>query len=265
MLTYHDQLNRAIELPGLPKRIVSLVPSQTELLYYLGLDEEVIGITKFCARPEEWLRKKTRVGGTKTVKTGVVASLQPDLIIANKEENTKEQIVELEKIAPVWISDVSNVEDALQMIQSIGGIVGKAKKAEALMHTIKKDFAELRSLAEQGPKIRTAYLIWKDPYMTVGSDTFIHDILKLCGLHNVFGGMDRYPAATIKELREKNAELVLLSSEPYPFTQNNIEELTKELPGTKILLVDGEIFSWYGSRMGQVLSYAKELLKQMRI
>jgi ABC-type Fe3+-hydroxamate transport system substrate-binding protein len=242
-----------------PKRIVSLVPSQTELLYWLGLDEEVVGITKFCIHPEHWFRSKTRVGGTKTVKAELVAALRPDLIIANKEENVKEQVEQLEKIAPVWISDISTVDDACRMIESIGQVTGKEEKARALVSSIQNNFTELRSLTER-QTLRAAYLIWKDPYMTIGGDTFIHNMLEHCGFINVFADTVRYPAVTVEQIKKKNPALLLLSTEPYPFKQKHIDELSKELPGTKILLADGEVFSWYGSRMLEVLPYMKGLL-----
>ena len=264
MFIHYDQLNRGIALAGPPKRIVSLVPSQTELLNYLGLEEEVVGITKFCIYPEHWYRNKTRVGGTKSINLGIVASLQPDLIIANKEENVKEQIAELEKIAPVWISDVGNADTAFSMMQSIGEITAKKREAEILINAIQTHFTELTLLTKQNKKNRAAYLIWKDPYMTAGGDTFIHDMLRLCGLENVCKEMTRYPTVTLEELRLKNTELVLLSTEPYPFNQKHLDELTHQLPGTKVLLVDGEIFSWYGSRMLKVLPYVKKMLKEVR-
>lgn len=265
MLTYTDQLNRKIILPVQPKRIISLVPSQTELLFDLGLDEEVIGITKFCVHPTEWFRRKTRVGGTKNVHIHLVRSLQPDLIIANKEENTKEQVDILATIAPVWISDIANTTDALRMIESIGQITAKAEKATALINQIKSELAALSiTVKQQLPENhRTAYLIWKDPYMTAGADTFIHDILQLSGLRNIFGNRTRYPEVTITDLRKKNIQLLLLATEPYPFRQKHIDELTKELPGTRILLADGEIFSWYGSRMLHIRPYIQGLFEQI--
>jgi ABC-type Fe3+-hydroxamate transport system substrate-binding protein len=262
MHTYSDQMNRSIPLDGTPKRIVSLVPSQTELLYWLGLDEEVVGITKFCVYPGHWYRSKTRVGGTKMVKADIVASLRPDLIIANKEENVKEQVEQLEKIAPVWISDISTIDDACRMIISIGQLTGKEEKAGMLVGAIKNNFAELRSVRQQ-QTLRTAYLIWKDPYMTIGGDTFIHDMLEHCGFINVFADAVRYPSVTVEEIKKRNPALMLLSTEPYPFKQKHIAELSKELPRTKILLADGEIFSWYGSRMLEVLPYMKGLLKMV--
>jgi ABC-type Fe3+-hydroxamate transport system substrate-binding protein len=261
MPVYKDQLSREILLPGIPKRIISLVPSQTEWLFDLGLDTEVVGITKFCVHPEHWFRNKTRVGGTKTVKTELVASLQPDLIIANKEENVQEQIEALEKIAPVWISDISNIKEAFVMMQDIGEITGTSLKAGTLIDEIKKGFDTLPSLATK--KYRTAYLIWKDPYMSVGGDTFINDLLRVGGFENVLSDQTRYPEVTAAELRSKNTELVFLSSEPYPFKQKHIDELQAELPGINILLVDGEIFSWYGSRMKYAAAYMRELFQHI--
>lgn len=259
MPIFTDQLNRKIEIEGVPKRIISLVPSQTEFLFDLGLDEEVIGITKFCVHPEHWFRNKARIGGTKTIKIDLIKSLHPDLIIGNKEENTKDQLEELEKIAPLWVSDVQDIAGAFDMMQSIGSIVNKEEKATALIDVIKKDFKEL-ILRLSNKKYRTAYLIWKDPYMAAGGDTFINDMMKLCGWQNVFADTMRYPQTTTTILKENNTELVLLSSEPFPFKQKHIDELQAELPGAKILLVDGEMFSWYGSRMRYAGEYFKGLL-----
>ena len=265
MLSCRDQMNRIIVLPYPPKRIISLVPSQTELLFDLGLEEEVIGITKFCVHPEKWFRNKTRVGGTKTVKADMVASLKPDLIIANKEENVKEQVELLEKIAPVWISDVNNIEDAFNMMQSIGELTGKKEKAAAIINQIKKDFSELAVLINQSnyKKYRTAYLIWNGPYMAAGEDTFINAMLKLGGLENILPDIPRYPEISTRELVEKNTELILLSSEPYPFKQKHLDTLQQALPDAKILLADGEVFSWYGSRMLNAAPYLQKLLEQI--
>jgi len=255
MPIFTDQLGRKMEIPKYPKRIISLVPSQTELLFDLGLDEEIIGITKFCVHPEQWFRSKTRIGGTKTVKIDMITSLQPDLIIANKEENVKEQLEQLEKIAPVWISDIQDIPGAFDMMQSIGIITGKEQEATTLINQIKKEFSTLEKQHPLKKIYRAAYLIWKDPYMAAGGDTFINDMLQLCGWQNVLADKMRYPVITTEELKLKNTELILLSSEPFPFKQKHIDELKAELPDTKIILVDGEIFSWYGSRMKYAAEY----------
>ena len=244
-----------------PKRIVSLVPSQTELLYSLGLDAEVCGITKFCVHPEEWFRGKTRVGGTKNVDVEKIRSLQPDLVLANKEENVREQIEALALEFPVWVSDVNDLDDALAMIRSVGEITGRIDKAVELEMQISKGFEDLDGVS--GVAVRTGYLIWRSPYMSVGGDTFIHEMMKKAGFENVFGDLTRYPQVDVKMLQDANCEVLLLSSEPYPFKQKHIDELKEQLPNTHILLADGELFSWYGSRLLHAPSYFIELRRHV--
>lgn len=261
MNIFTDQLGNTLELSSSPKRIISLVPSQTELLYDLGLDQEVIGITKFCIHPDGWFRNKQRVGGTKNINIEKIKSLQPDLIIANKEENIKEQIEALQHIAPVWVSDVNNLDDAFEMISCIGEMTGKVSKAKDLINNIRNGFQKLSPINFQ---LSTAYLIWKDPYMIIGGDTFINDMLQHCGFTNVFEHLNRYPETSVDQLKTINCKLLLLSSEPYPFTQKHIEELQQYLPQTRIMLVDGEMFSWYGSRLQYAPAYFAKLISQIK-
>ncbi len=251
------------ELGYIPKRIISLVPSQTELLHYLGLEEETIAITKFCVHPETWFRTKTRVGGTKSLHIEKIQELNPDLIIANNEENVKEQTESLAAGFPVWVTDVRGLESAINMIDDIGTLTGKQTEAGDLNTKIKNGFAHLREyVTKYNPTpIHTAYLIWRDPYMSIGGDTFISDIMFHCGFQNIFKDLKRYPETTIQQLKKMNCELVLLSSEPYPFSEKHVCELQEQLPGIKILLVDGEMFSWYGSRLLKSPSYFQELLQ----
>jgi ABC-type Fe3+-hydroxamate transport system substrate-binding protein len=253
-------LQQTTNLHYLPKRIVSLVPSQTELLYDLGLETETIAITKFCVHPQNWFKTKEKVGGTKTVKIDIIHQLKPDLIIANKEENVKEQIEELAKDYPVWLTDVNNLTDALQMIADIGILTGKSETATALVNSISKGFKAMPKIEKP---VKTAYLIWRKPYMTVGGDTFINDMLKQCGFENIFADKKRYPEISIPQLQTANCKLLLLSSEPYPFKQKHIDELGSQLPGTKIILADGEFFSWYGSRLQKAPQYFKQLIAQI--
>jgi ABC-type Fe3+-hydroxamate transport system substrate-binding protein len=261
MPLYTDQIGNTISIPIIPKRIISLVPSQTELLFYLGLAEEVVGITKFCVHPTEWFTTKTRVGGTKQLNIDTIRQLQPDLIIANKEENVKEQIDSLAKEFPVWISDVNNLPSALQMIVQVGTIIGKKEKADVLIEEIKKAF---NAFSFPHPRPKATYLIWHNPYMTVGGDTFIHAMLTAAGFENIFVAESRYPTITIDTLKEKDCQVLLLSSEPFPFTQKHIDELQAHLPSTKILLVDGELFSWYGSRMLKAPGYFETLCNKLK-
>lgn len=251
-----DQISSIIPVPPQPQRIISLVPSISELLYSLGLEDRVAGITKFCVHPEHWFRTKTRVGGTKNIKIDTIQNITPDLIIANKEENVKEQIELLARQFPVWVTDICNYDDALEMIIQLGQITGKEDAAIQLSKKIQTDF---EALPRNLKSIRTAYLIWKDPWMTVGSDTFIHHMMDKAGLENVFGKEKRYPVISLETLQAIRPELVLLSSEPFPFRQKDIDQLQSLLPDTRILLADGEIFSWYGSRLLKAPAYFQEL------
>jgi ABC-type Fe3+-hydroxamate transport system substrate-binding protein len=242
------------------QRIISLVPSQTELLHYLGLEAETVGITKFCIHPQQWFAAKARVGGTKTVNLPAVEALQPTLIIANKEENVKEQVEALAKNFPVWLTDVNTLADALQMIADIGQLTGTATKAQILADEISTQFAILQN--HPFNPLKTAYLIWRKPYMAAGGGTFIQDMLARCGFVNVLEAIPRYPEVTTTQLADAGCELLLLSSEPYPFKQQHIDELQLTLPDTRILLVDGEMFSWYGSRLLQAPNYFLQLKEQ---
>jgi ABC-type Fe3+-hydroxamate transport system substrate-binding protein len=250
-----------------PQKIISLVPSQTELLHYFGLDKEVIAITKFCVHPDEWFKNKIRVGGTKSINIDLIKKLQPDLIIANKEENEKEQIEELATEFNVWITDVNTLKDALAMIKDVGELTHKEKESETLITRIKDEFYQLQT---SNQKLQTCYLIWQKPFITVGGDTFINDMMKYCSLQNIFETRNRYPEITLDDLHIANppagrqgCQLVLLSSEPYPFKQKQIDELQQQLPGKKIVLVDGEMFSWYGSRLLKAPKYFKSLSESL--
>jgi len=256
---FTDQMGRLVRLDYPPRRIVSLVPSQTELLFDLGLDIEVAGITKFCIHPREKFTSITKVGGTKKLKMDVIRSLQPDLIIGNKEENTREDIELLAAEYPVWMSDIHHLEDAMQAIAMIGELVGRQPEASYLNHLIGAGFNDLEKLAAQKNRHqRVAYLIWKSPYLFAGKHTFIDDILRRTGLHNVITE-ERYPELDLEQLRERHCDLIFLSSEPYPFKEVHLGEIQAALPGTKVMLVDGEMFSWYGSRLVKAVQYLFQL------
>jgi ABC-type Fe3+-hydroxamate transport system substrate-binding protein len=261
MPDFTDQTGRTITLHKTPQRIISLVPSQTELLYDLGLTHEVAGITKFCVHPEEWFRNKVRIGGTKQLKPDIIHQTKPDLIIANKEENVREQVEELSQHYPVWISDVSNLADAYEMIGQIGILTGKELTANQLISSIQSGFAGLQGIDISFP---AAYLIWQHPYMTIGGDTFIHSMMTVAGFHNIFYNKARYPEILIDELRNFDCRVLLLPSEPFPFKQKHAAELRSILPGIKICLVDGEMFSWYGSRLQYAPGYFLKLHKEIK-
>jgi ABC-type Fe3+-hydroxamate transport system substrate-binding protein len=260
MQKFTDQTGYTIQLDSSPKRIVSLVPSQTELLYALGLEDQVVGITKFCIHPEHWFRSKTRIGGTKRINAEKIFSLQPDLVIANKEENLQAEVELLRTGVPVWTSDVDTLDAALDMIRQVGMLTGENEKAAALIQQISTAFSQLKPVSYPA---KVAYLIWKKPYMTVGHDCFISDMLKKCGFTPAFDQLNRYPEITVNDLQAAAAELIFLSSEPYPFKEKDLAELQQQLPSSRILLVDGELFSWYGSRLRYAPEYFQHLIDQL--
>lgn len=251
-----DQMHQTIRLDKVPSRIVSLVPSQTELLADLGLEQEVVGITKFCIYPEQWFQEKVRIGGTKAVDIEKVRALQPDLIIGNKEENTLEDIHALQAIAPVWMSDISTYEDALNMIQALGDICGKTEQATQLISTIHHSFASIQPMEITN---KVLYFIWNAPNFVAGKSTFIHAMLEKCGFEN-YCKENRYPAW---ESSSDEVDFVLLSSEPFPFSEKHIESFQQQFPNAAIVLVDGEYFSWYGSRLKDAPRYFQGLIQQL--
>ncbi len=255
-----DQMQREVNIPTQPKRIISLVPSQTELLFYLGLDKEVVGITKFCVHPRVMFKSKPRVGGTKQYNFEKINSLQPDLIIGNKEENDQTQIELLEKEYPVWMSDIFTLEDALDMILEIGKLVNRKSEAEILIEKIIVSFHQAEQVIRQLiHRPRVAYFIWKNPTMVAASQTFIHEMLEMAGFENIFVTESRYPQISDEQLAAARPDLILLSSEPFPFKEKHVKEIQTVCPDADIRLVDGEIFSWYGNRLLLAGPYFKNL------
>ncbi len=255
--TVKDQMNQENKLPVSPKRIVSLVPSQTELLFALGLREEIVGVTNYCIHPAEETKHKTKVGGTKNFDVEVIKRLNPDLIIGNKEENEEKGINTLKKSFPVWMSDIFNLEDAVDMILRIGVLVGKESESESIVLNIQRGFSALPTT--KLPPKKVVYFIWRKPYMVAASGTFIDDMLKRAGFQNVFGSLSRYPEISAEQLREAQPDYIFLSSEPYPFKEKHLQEFQNICPDAAILVVDGELFSWYGSRLQASAAYFSKL------
>jgi ABC-type Fe3+-hydroxamate transport system substrate-binding protein len=250
-----DQMGNRIEIPENPERIISTVPSQTELLYYLGMEDRIIGVTDFCVHPKEKVLHVKKIGGTKNLNIKLIKDLKPDLIITGKEENTEAQIRELAKEFPVWISDVNSLEDAYKMIERLGVICHRSDLAQNTTSNIETSL----KLLNKPTGIKLAYLIWENPLMVAAGQTFINDVIKKTGFINVFADKKRYPQITAKELHDCGADFILLSSEPYPFTSNHIEEFKKCCPQSKVILVNGQFFSWYGNRLLLALSYFKSI------
>lgn len=259
--TATDQMGRQVETPALPKRIISLVPSQTELLFDLGLEEKVVGITKFCIHPKEKVKQKKIIGGTKNFRFDVIDELQPDLIIGNKEENYKEGIEHLQQKYPVWMSDIYTLSDAMHMMQQLGKLTGTEERSGELIQTFEAGFSNLQPA---NPPIKTAYFIWRKPYMAVGCHNIIDHMLLRCGFVNAFAELSRYPEITPELLQQADPQVILLSSEPYPFKEKHIAEFQELCPGALIKVVDGEMFSWYGSRLVHAPAYLQSVVNDVQ-
>ena len=240
-------------------RIVSLVPSLTETLAALGLDEAVVGLTRFCVHPPDWRTRKAIVGGTKAVRVDRVRALAPDLVVANREENTRADVEAVATFAPVVVTDIATVDGALAAIRDLGHRTGCGEAADALAARLAAAFAAPPDGSPAAPALRVAYLIWRDPWMVAGGDTFISDVLARCGLANVFADRPRYPAVTPADLAAARPDALLLSSEPYPFDERHVAELGALVPGVPAVRVDGEAFSWYGPRMAGAPTEAARL------
>jgi ABC-type Fe3+-hydroxamate transport system substrate-binding protein len=260
MPIFIDQTGRSVKLMSKPQRIISLVPSQSEFLWDLGLSERLVGITKFCIHPEEMFRNVDRIGGTKSLHIDKIRKLKPDLIIGNKEENERKQIEELQNEFTVWMSDIFTIEDSLSMMREIGKITGKEVEAYEILEQVKNALTCVTNIFE-GESV--LYFIWKDPYMLAGKNTFIDTILSQVGLKNSVMHLQRYPELTNEELKRLKPKFCFLSSEPYPFKEKHVEEISKLLPETIVLVVDGELFSWYGSRLRGLPDYLKKLKEQI--
>lgn len=276
--TYTDQLGNQHTFGQTPKRIVSLVPSQTELLYDLGLEDSIVGITKFCVHPFHLKATKAIVGGTKQVKIDKIKALQPDIIIANKEENTLEIVESLQDICPVWVTDIITIEDNLQMISDFGQLFNKRIEAQKWIDKTNFALADFQHFIKDKEVKKVAYFIWANPYMVAGGDTFINELLKLNKFENIYdnhetrGGAEqsvvkyegRYPEIVIQKMRiQGDPDYVLLSSEPFPFKDEHAFELGRHTHHATTIFVDGEMFSWYGSRLVKAIEYFKSLHERL--
>ena len=247
-----------------PKRVVSLVPSLTEALFAFGVGERVVGRTRYCTQPPQKVGKIPKVGGTKKVSVPRVLDLEPDLIIAVREENTRENIEELREAGiPVLVGAPQDVSGAIDLLKELADRV-EAPQAQAVLGSIERVYGRLRAGRREEAR-RVFVPIWKKPYMSVGSDTYVHDVLATCGGENVFGGAARYPTVTLEEVEAARPEVILLPDEPYPFSAEDLEEFySLDVPAARedrIHLVDGKLLTWYGPRMASSLVQLSALLR----
>ena len=258
MVTFN--LYNDIQLNSTPKRIVSLVPSQTELLIDLGLEKHVVGITKFCTHPYHLKQTKKIVGGTKNIKLDTIKALNPDIILCNYEENTKAIVDACSEIAPVHVSEIYTIEDTVTLISIYGTLFSCRTEATRIIHKLNYKLHDFKAFIKDVPKKKVAYFIWREPWMVAGSNTFINHMLELNNFENIYAKQARYPVVTLEKIRlDGDPDLVLLSSEPYPFKEKHAFEIGRRTHHAKTIFVDGELFSWYGSRLLKSFDYFKQL------
>ena len=258
-MIYIDQLKREIQLNKIPKRIISLVPSQTELLVDLGLEASIVGVTKFCVHPKHLRMSKAVVGGTKQINIEKIEALRPDIILCNKEENTKEIIESLKEIAAIHVSDIYNLKDCFELINMYGEIFNIKRTTSTLVSNIQLEREAFQLQFQNRDKLKVAYFIWKKPWMVAASDNFIDVMITEAGFVNVYKEEKRYPEIDLNNPKLKEADLIFLSSEPFPFKEEHVLELQSKFPEKTIKIVDGELFSWYGSRLLKSYTYFKTL------
>ncbi len=260
MFSFTDQLGNTLLLEGRPKRIISLVPSQSELLWDLGLKNELIGITKFCVHPDNMFRTVERIGGTKNLDIEKIRRLGPDLIIGNKEENDRQQIELLQEEFKVWMSDINTFDDTFKMIESFGDMFQVRDQASQMAGEVRLSLESVKQIFS-GNKV--LYFIWKDPWLVAASQTFIHHVLVHLGFENAAAHLERYPEITAEDIKKLNPDFCFLSSEPFPFKEEHVKEIRDQVPNASGILVDGEIFSWYGSRLLHMAPYMLKLKEKL--
>ena len=267
MTAFIDALGRTVEVTGRPARIVSLVPSITQALFAFGLGDAIAGVTRFCVDPPEGVAGKPKVGGTKTLDVERTLAIGPDLVIANAEENRREDIERLIAAGlTVYVTFPRTVADAIEMLRQLASMTGAEAAARPILATTEDELRRALSLKETRGAVRVFCPIWRRPWMTIGPDTYMHDFLSVCGAHNVFAdSADRYPRIELEQMAARQPEAVLLPDEPYRFAARHIPELSvfPEVPAVqneRIYLVEGKHLCWYGSRIAEGLRTVQKLL-----
>jgi ABC-type Fe3+-hydroxamate transport system substrate-binding protein len=270
-MEYRDELGFRLDLGGPPQRIVSLVPSLTETLFALGLDGQVVGVTKFCVEPAAAVASIEKVGGTKNPDLRKIIALQPDLVIANAEENRLQDVEAMRaRSIPVFVTYPRTVSTALESILGLGRVTGREADATALAREIVRVVSVIETSLGIWNKLRLRVFcpIWKKPWMTFNQDTYAHDVLRLLGFLNVFAdARERYPRTTLEEALDRGAQIILLPDEPYAFADSDAAELKAALPAgmsRRVMLISGRDLHWYGSHMVKGLAALSERLGRLR-
>jgi ABC-type Fe3+-hydroxamate transport system substrate-binding protein len=261
-----DASGVALELAAAPRRIVSLIPSTTELLCALGLADALVGVTVYCVEPRDVVRGKTRVGGEKDPDLVAIRALAPDLVVANIEENRREDVDALRAAGiPVWVTYPRTVAEGLAMIRDLGDVTGARERAGAMLDELEPLYRRVRERAAARRPVRVFYPIWRRPWMTIGADTYVHDLLSTCGGANVFADRIRYPTVSLEEMAARAPEVIVLPDEPFRFRRAHIADFdafptVPAVRDRRIHLVDGKPFSWHGPRLAEALSKLPNLL-----
>jgi len=289
--TFVDALGRAVQIPYALQRLVSLVPSITEVLFSFGRGQQVVGITDYCTEPAEAVATKTKIGGTKNPDIATILALRPDLVFAVAEENRRQDIAQLAAVGvPVYVFAPRTVHDGIDLLWRVADLVDCRSEVMGQMQTIEQKYVETVALVARHQRVRVFCPIWKDPYMTINEDTYVHDVLRVCGGDNIFAHRQRrfplaadlgqqpettgersterdrrYPRITLEEMAALHPEVILLPDEPYVFSEADVADFMPfpEVPAVRdgrIFLIDGKMVSWYGPRIGHSLQTLRALL-----
>jgi ABC-type Fe3+-hydroxamate transport system substrate-binding protein len=262
-----DASGVVVQLPAAPRRIVSLIPSITEILFALGLGDAVVGCTVYCSQPPEGVATKTRIGGEKNPKLDLIRDLRPDLVVANVEENVKSHVDTLRGWGiPVYVTYPRTVAAGIRLIRELGQLTGTAEQGAEMTAALEARFAETRARQAGRAPARVFCPIWRNPYMTINGDTYMHDMLASCGGANVFGGLpQRYPQVDVADVARERPDVILLPDEPFRFRRAHVADFAAhpEIPAIRdgrVHLIDGKLLSWYGPRIAQALAELPALL-----
>jgi ABC-type Fe3+-hydroxamate transport system substrate-binding protein len=266
-MEFYDATGAAVILPAPPRRIVSLIPSVTEILFALGAGPSVAGCTVYCTEPSDGVATKTRVGGEKNPKLDVIRELGADLVVANVEENVREHIETLRGWGiPVYVTYPRTVADGIRLVSDLGSVVGRPERGRDMAAALEAARHDVDSARAGKPARRVFYPIWRGPWMTVNRDTYVHDMLALCGGDNVFGpSATRYPEVTLEDIARAAPEVILLPDEPYRFRQAHLADFDAhpDIPAVRqrrVHLVDGKLATWYGPRIAAAIRVLPRLI-----
>ncbi len=270
-MEFLDEVSRTVSLTTAPRRIVCLVPSITETLFALGLGDAIIGVTDYCTHPPDDVARVAKVGGTKDPHIENIIQLAPDLVIVNDEENRQEDFAALtERGLSVYVTAPHTVADGITMIERLGPVLGCQTASDQMVTRLRATYDQVVTAISVLPRLRVFCPIWRKPWMTFNADTYADDMLWCCGAENVVRTKpERYFATTLEDIELLAPEVVLLPSEPYPFTDKHFVHLkaladTPAGRGGHFYCIDGMALCWYGPRIADGLTELSRLLTYVR-